>query len=264
MNHQTIAELNEARKYHHQEHLALAALAVVGENAAPCAGGIVAQALRPGAMAPDFILPDTAGKPTHLQCLLKRGPVALVFYRGGWCPYCNIYLRGLQRSLPEFERLGAQIVAISPQLPQYSLATRMGNSLDFPALSDVGNKLARRFGIAVPIADPLRQLYDLFGYALPKVNGGGGERELPAPGAFVIDSKGVIQSAHVDESYPYSVDPEDLIADFEHLDRGRHRHRWMGRASALDHDSPAYSQGRRRSRSIAPSAFPAPADKQRN
>lgn len=243
MKHQTIEELNEARKFHREEHVARAALAVVEENSAPPAPNLPGNALQPGALAPDFLLPDAQGKPAHLQCLLKQGPVALVFYRGGWCAYCNIYLRGLQRSLPAFEKLGARILAISPQLPEYSLDTQMGNGLDFPVLSDVGNKVARLFGVAVCVGNPLLRLYESFGHALLKMNGSEGEGELPRPAVFVIDSSGVIQASHVDDDYPYGLDPEELIAAVENLGR-RHRPS-IERASALDHYLAAYSQWRR-------------------
>src|SRR6185437_1429159 len=76
-----------------------------------------ASALKQGDVAPDFALPDTHGHVIALSTLLDRGPVVISFYRGGWCPFCNLELRGLQRVLPEIVRMGASLVAISPQLP---------------------------------------------------------------------------------------------------------------------------------------------------
>ena len=87
--------------------------------------------------APDFALPDAQGKMLSLSHLLESGPAVVTFYRGGWCPYCNIQLRAYQAALPEMVALGAQLVAISPQLPDGSLSTAETNELTFDVLSDV-------------------------------------------------------------------------------------------------------------------------------
>ena len=107
----------------------------------------------------------------------------LVFYRGGWCPYCNLHLRGFQRALPELQRFGAQIVAISPQLPDNSLSTREKDELTFTVLSDVGNKVARQFGIVLQIGEKLQELF----------NGPDGAQHLPVAATFRVDEKGVIR-----------------------------------------------------------------------
>ena len=80
--------------------------------------------LQPGDIAPDFILPDVDGRCVRLYSELERGPVVLVSYRGGWCPYCKIHLRGFQKSLADYKRGGAQVMGISPQWPDHSLVTR--------------------------------------------------------------------------------------------------------------------------------------------
>ena len=119
------------------------------------ASGLSASALREGDVAPDFALPDTHGHVLALKTLLDRGPVVISFYRGGWCPFCNIELRGLQRVLPEIVQVGASLVAISPQLPDNSLSTEEKNRLTFPVLSDVGNIVAKRFGIVFTLPTAL-------------------------------------------------------------------------------------------------------------
>ena len=108
-----------------------------------------------GAIAPDFRLPDVKGNAVSLFDLLRRGPVVVAFYRGGWCPYCNIQLRAYQAALPEMTALGARLVAISPQLPERSLATAEADELTFDVLSDVGNGAARRFGLVYSVPEEL-------------------------------------------------------------------------------------------------------------
>jgi peroxiredoxin len=137
--------------------------------------------------------------------------VVVVFYRGGWCPYCNLHLRGFQRRLQEFRELGAKIVAISPQLPDNSLSTKEKDELEFPVLSDVGNKVARQFGIVFELSDELVALYRQLGHALEDFNGTAGKSELPVPATFLVDQSGMIRLAHVDVDYTRRLDPDDII-----------------------------------------------------
>jgi peroxiredoxin len=133
--------------------------------------GIVQRVLKAGDRAPDFSLPDARGGYVHLNGLLAAGPVVLSFYQGGWCPYCNLELRALQQALPEITRLGATLVAVSPQTPDESLSTADRNALAFPVLSDAGSAAAKSFGIAYDLAEELRPIYTRFGHALPDKNG---------------------------------------------------------------------------------------------
>ena len=110
------------------------------------ASAIVNGALGKGQQAPSFELPDAEGKFITLESRLKKGPVVITFYRGGWCPYCNIALRALQSHLPEIRRHGGSLVAISPELPDQSLSTREKLELGFDVLSDHDNVVARRSG----------------------------------------------------------------------------------------------------------------------
>ena len=103
--------------------------------------------------APDFALPNPAGKSIVLKDLLRSGPVVLTFYRGGWCPYCNIQLRAYQGALPQITGLGGRLVAISPQLPDNSLDTASKNALTFDVLSDVGNKVSRSYGLVYSLPE---------------------------------------------------------------------------------------------------------------
>ena len=176
------------------------------------ASGLSASALREGDVAPDFSLPDARGHVVALKTLLDRGPVVISFYRGGWCPFCNLELRSLQRVLPEIVQMGASLVAISPQLPDNSLSTQEKNQLTFPVLSDVGNIEAKRFGIVFTLPTVLVEANRATGRDLVEINGEAGAAQLPMPATFVIDKSGVIRLAFVEEDWSKRLDP-DIVVD---------------------------------------------------
>jgi peroxiredoxin len=123
----------------------------------------------------------------------------------------DFIVRGFQRQMSGIRALGGQIVAISPQLPDNSLSTQEKNELSFPVLSDVGNKVARQFGIVFELSKELLKLYRHFGHALEDFNGATGKCELPVPGTFLLDSKGIVRLAHVDVDYTRRLDPDKVI-----------------------------------------------------
>ena len=176
------------------------------------AHGLSALALREGDVAPDFSLPDAHGHMVALKTLLDRGPVVISFYRGGWCPFCNLELRGLQRVLPEIVQMGASLVAISPQLPDNSLSTQEKNQLTFPVLSDVGNIVAKRFRIVFTLPTALVEANRAIGRELVEINGESGAAQLPMPATFVLDKSGVIRLAFVEEDWSKRLDP-DIVLD---------------------------------------------------
>ena len=176
------------------------------------ANGLSASALREGNVAPDFSLPDVRGHLVALKTLLDHGPVVISFYRGGWCPFCNLELRGLQRVLPEIVQMGASLVAISPQLPDNSLSTQEKNQLTFPVLSDVGNIEAKRFGIVFTLPTALVDANRAIGRELVEINGESGAAQLPMPATFVLDKSGVIRLAFVEEDWSKRLDP-DIVLD---------------------------------------------------
>ena len=221
--HETTRELDAARAKYRGEIIPKPALAIMdAETARLAASNLAASALKAGDNVPDFMLPDAHGEPVRLYSLLREGPVVVVFYRGGWCPYCNLHLRGFQRRLAQFRELGAQIVAISPQLPDNSLSTQEKNELAFPVLSDVGNKVARQFGIVFELSNDLVKLYRQFGHALEDANGASGKRELPFPATFLIDDNGTIRLAHVDVDYTRRLDPDDVLETLKYLKDRNH------------------------------------------
>lgn len=175
------------------------------------ASGIANQALTVNDKAPDFELPDAAGKLVRLSELLKQGPVVINFYRGEWCPYCNLELRAFQNLLPEFKRANATLVAISPELPDHSLSVTEKHSLEFAVLSDVGNKVSRQYGLVFTLDASLQPLYEGFGIDIPTSNGDD-SYELPLPATYVIDQSGRIRYGFAEADYTQRAEPQDVLA----------------------------------------------------
>lgn len=176
------------------------------------ATGIASQALQVGAMAPDLTLPDALNRPVRLSALWQQGPLVLIFYRGGWCPYCNLELRAWQAHVDGLRHLGAQLVAVSPQTPDNSLSTAEKNALAFPVLSDSALQAATAFGVAFEMPPELIALYSQSGNDLTVVNGNG-RWVLPLPATYVIDREGRIAHAHVEADYRLRAEPADVLAE---------------------------------------------------
>jgi peroxiredoxin len=173
--------------------------------------GIAKGALQPGTKAPDFTLPDARGGTVALSSLLAKGPVVVTFYRGGWCPFCDLQLRAYQGVLPEIRRLGAELVAISPQTPDHAQADVEKKQLTFPVLTDAHNVVARRYGLVFALSDAMRALQTQFGNPIPKFNGDD-TWELPMPGTFVLDRGGVVRLSHVDPDYTRRLEPAAILS----------------------------------------------------
>lgn len=186
------------------------------------ASRIVQVALKAGDRAPDFLLPDARGGYLRFNDLLAKGPVVVSFYRGGWCPYCNLELRALQQALPDIKRLGAQLVAISPQTPDESLSTAEKNELAFAVLSDIGSATAKSYGVAFDLAEELRPIYTQFGHALPDKNGDDSWL-LPIPATYVVDRHGSIALAFIDVDYRNRLEPKEILAVLQVLTKERDR-----------------------------------------
>jgi peroxiredoxin len=155
-------------------------------------------------------LPDTHGNPLTLSALLAKGPAVITFYRGGWCPFCDLQLRAYQGVLGTIHDLGAELVAISPQTPDYARSDVEKKQLTFPVLTDKGNRVAREFKLVFNLSDALRKLQTHFGSVLPKFNGDE-SWELPMPGTFVLDRHGVVKFASVDPNWMVRVEPAAIL-----------------------------------------------------
>ena len=171
---------------------------------------ITDRSLKTGDKVPDFTLPNHRGEPRRLYDMLAESVVVLNFYRGGWCPYCNLELNALQQALPEIEASGARLVAISPELPDKTLDTQQRHELAFDVLSDVGNKISEDFGLVFALPEPLRPIYANLGIDIPAFNGDS-SFVLPVPASYVIDSDGTVRFHFVNADYTRRLEPDELL-----------------------------------------------------
>jgi len=152
--------------------------------------GIVEHAKEVGDLAPDFSLRNAKGEMVRLSDLLAKGPVVLTWYRGGWCPYCNIALNALQKELPEIKAAGATLVALTPELPDKTLSTTEKHSLEFEVLSDVNHKVAKDYGIVFKLTPEIRDLYKTR-FKLTEYNGKeAGDDSLPLAATYIVGKNG--------------------------------------------------------------------------
>lgn len=179
-----------------QDNLALQALA--------------AKALRAGDRFPAIVLMNQLGEELDLGMLANEQPLLVTFYRGGWCPYCNLELRAYQKALPEILALGARLVAITPETPDNSLSTAEKSDLSFPVLSDAKGLLSEALGIRFELSPAIQALYQKFGHDLPARNGDD-RWSLPMPATFVVEKGGVIAFAFVDPDYRKRLEPDAAV-----------------------------------------------------
>ena len=174
--------------------------------------GVIARTmLKVGDRAPAVVLENARGATVDLGTLLKKGPVIVTFYRGGWCPYCNLELKAYQQILPEIVAAGASLVAISPEKPDDTVSTAEKNVLTFEVLSDVGQKVGRAFGLVYNFTEELKRAYQGFDLDIPARNGAPGEWALPVSATYVIDRDGTIVYAYTDVDYRDRAEPRDVL-----------------------------------------------------
>jgi peroxiredoxin len=180
------------------------------------ASGQALNARKAGDKAPEFALKDPDGNVVSLASLLAKGPLVVSFYRGVWCPYCNLELQALQAALPEIEQRGASIVAISPQTAPNSRKSQRDNKLTFPILSDEKSRVAAAFGLRFSLPDYLVELYKGFKNDLPALNDDPAW-VLPMPARYVIGTDGIIAYAEVNPDYTQRPDPSELLPVLDKL-----------------------------------------------
>ncbi|WP_405246996.1 MULTISPECIES: peroxiredoxin-like family protein [unclassified Cellulophaga] len=177
--------------------------------AAVVESNIVGNALQVGETAINFTLPNALGKKITLYDELENGPVILMWYRGGWCPYCNMQLHYMQEMLPEFKKLGASLLAITPETPDNSISTKEKNDLEFEVLSDLDNKVGYEYKVVFKLTEDVKEIYEN-GFELSKFNGND-KGELPLAATYIIGQNKVIQYAFLDADYRNRAEPQDLL-----------------------------------------------------
>ena len=177
----------------------------------------VALGLAVGDVAPDFTLTDAVGNQVVLADLLTNGPVVVTFYRGEWCPYCNLQLRALQEALPEITSTGATLVAISPQAPDHALTMTEKNDLAFPVLSDLDQEVSESYRVRFDVTGELEDIQVNVFKSDPAQQNADGRRSLPVPSTFIIDRDGTVRFAAVNADWRVRVEPADVIAALKSL-----------------------------------------------
>ena len=174
-------------------------------------------AVTAGDLLQDFTLPDASGEHVSLSELVADGPAVLVFYRGGWCPFCNLALHQYQAELvPQLSRFGARMAAISPQTPDESLSTTEKHSLQFSVLSDAGARVARQLGVAFEQAEDVLQAQRALGVDIRDGNADGAI-ELPIPTVLVVDRDRIVRFADVHPDYASRTEVEAIVSALAEL-----------------------------------------------
>jgi peroxiredoxin len=180
------------------------------------ATGQAERSLKVGDVAPTFTLTNAEGEVVSSAAMLESGPLVVTFYRGVWCPYCNIDLQAIEEVADEIRALGANLVSISMQTAANSLKSQRQNKLSYPILVDEGGKTADAFGIRFQLQDELVEIHKGFNIDLAGINGEP-SWTLPMPARYVIAQDGTIAYAEVSPDYTLRPDPSELIPALQRL-----------------------------------------------
>jgi peroxiredoxin len=172
--------------------------------------GIEQSALKTGDRCPEFSLTNARGEHISSRRLLAKSDLVISFYRGAWCPYCNLEIKALSQNLAEIRAIGAELVAISPQVPEKSEQQSDSLKLDFEVLSDTGNQLAKQFGLVFTLPQAVRPLYQAWEIDIPAHNGDD-QFQLPVPATYIIDQAGFIRYHFVDSDYTKRLEPSVIM-----------------------------------------------------
>jgi peroxiredoxin len=169
------------------------------------------KALKEGDKIPEFQLKNAVGETIKIYDVLSKGPVIINFYRGAWCPYCNLEIAAYQEILPEIKKRGAQLVAISPEVPDITMTLKEKHALEFEILSDTNNLIAKQFGLVFQLEDKLIALYKKMGIDLVKSQENE-NNELPIPATYVVNTDGVVKLAYLNSDYTKRLEPMDAVS----------------------------------------------------
>jgi peroxiredoxin len=172
---------------------------------------------RPGDPLPPFILPDETGRLVELNSLLGKGPVAVMFYRGHWCPYCRLNMRAVIQAFDQITALGGQVVAIMPEVQEFSGKFKSDSGAPFPVLTDLDNGYALSLNLAIWLGAEIQRL--LSNQDMSSFHGNDGWL-LPIPATFVIGRDGLVKARFVDPDFRKRMEIDDLIAALKSASRG--------------------------------------------
>ncbi|MFC7339342.1 redoxin domain-containing protein [Haloferula chungangensis] len=181
--------------------------------------GIYEKVLKVGDKAPDFTLGNQDGVERSLSKLLEKGPLVLTWYRGAWCPYCSITLSAMAERLGDFEELGATLVALTPELPEVTQATRTEKDLGFQVLTDLNHRVAEKFGLVFPLNAETAARYEE-NFKLVERSGEEAADRLPLPATYVISQDGVIRYVFADADYRRRAEPSRIVDSLRALKDG--------------------------------------------
>ncbi|KAI8626947.1 AhpC-TSA-domain-containing protein [Xylariaceae sp. FL1651] len=159
-----------------------------------------------GDKIPEFRMTDATGKEVTSESLLAKGPLLITFYRGEWCPFCNVAVGFLQKHLGDFQARGVTLVAISPELPNNNMTMTEKHELKFPVLTDLHNTFAKKLGIVYDQSSA-KDLHASLGIDLNERNGEA-TWEVPIPTTLLIDGNGIVRNAEIEPDYKKRLDPK--------------------------------------------------------
>lgn len=171
---------------------------------------IEANSIKTGGKFPDFSLPNSNHETVALKDMLKNGKVIIAFFRGSWCPYCNLELKALQDNLKQMTDKKATLIGISPQMASYNTSLKAHHQLGFELLTDRDNLLAKQIGISIQLQDDIIPVYSNLGIKLSNYNEND-YHELPVPAVFVINTDYSITYKFVDSNYMNRINIDELI-----------------------------------------------------
>ena len=189
---------------------------LVIENAKLFSQFLENKVIKEGAKAPSISFYDENLKIIHLHDLLKDKHIVLSFFRGTWCPYCNLELAALAKIYDAIKEKGAQLIALSPELHEFSGSILQKNKIEFPTYADLSNKAADKFGLAFKLPPAYRDIYKSLNIHLNKLNGTP-NWTLPIPATFIISKDGLITSTYINADYTKRMEPDDILKQLDLL-----------------------------------------------
>ncbi|MBK8981325.1 MAG: AhpC/TSA family protein [Ignavibacteria bacterium] len=164
-----------------------------------------------GSKIPDVTLADINGNAVELLKKVSEKPSILIFYRGGWCPYCNTQLSQIQEIDSELQNLGYEIIAVSPDRPEELKRSIDKNKINYTLLSDSSMNAGLKFGIAFKVADEIIEKYKTYDIDL-EASSGMDHHLLPVPSVFILGTDGIVKFSYVNPNYKIRLDPDELMA----------------------------------------------------